>query len=174
MRRGALAFTLSRRSRGRVGKLVLSEFSDEGRLPYFAAGLCWTPLPELRFACSTLPFQTSFGEGELWLASTEQLTCVARLGSVNFTLSRRSCGRVGKRASSVFPGEGRLPYFAAGLCWTPLPELRFACSTLPFKLRLGRVKCGCFDIAMDLCDATGIGQLHPLAAKPWEGRETSV
>ncbi|QDV59305.1 hypothetical protein Mal33_53330 [Rosistilla oblonga] len=109
------------------------------------------------------------------VALTLQWTCVARLVALAFTLSRRSRGRVGKRASSVFPGEGGFQgTCAVDLVSTPLSELRFACSTLPFKLRLGRVKCGCFDIAMDLCDATGIGQLHPLAAKPWEGRETSV
>ncbi len=28
--------------------------------------------------------------------------------------------------------------------------------------------------AINLCGATRIGQLHPLAAKPWEGRETSA
>ncbi len=68
------------------------------------------------------------------VALTLQFTCVARLGSVNFTLSRRSRGRVGKRASSVFPGEGGFQgSCAVDLVSTPLPELRFACSTLPIQ-----------------------------------------
>ena len=72
------------------------------------------------------------------VALTLQFTCVARLGSVNFTLSRRSRGRVAKRASSVFPGEGGFQgSCAVDLVSTPFPELRFACSTLPFQTSFG-------------------------------------
>ncbi len=48
-------------------------------------------------------------------------------------------GRVGKRAFSEFSGEGRPRIVGRESALSPLPEPRFAGSTLP-KLRLGRVE----------------------------------
>ncbi|QDS89304.1 hypothetical protein EC9_35010 [Rosistilla ulvae] len=68
-------------------------------------------------------------------------------------------GRVGKQAfSGVFRGGPTDVSNISERLVTPLPELRFAGSTLPRKLRLGRMKCD---------------TIHP-PGEAREGRKTSV